>query len=128
MYWLVLSVVLGVTQGFGILFAQRFGAGDGGGLRQGIATAVLLCTGLGIALTLFTILFLEPLLILLNTPTEILSGAVSYLTYLFGGIGITIVYNLLSAILRSLGNSLVLLRAISSGRSGALTSRQRALS
>jgi hypothetical protein len=59
-YWLALAVVLGFTQGFGALFAQRFGAKDEVGLKRAIAQAVVLTTILSILLTAAFLLLLHP--------------------------------------------------------------------
>ena len=112
LYWLVLSFVLGVTQGFGIMFSQRFGAADEAGLRRAIMMAALLCAVIGITLTIAGVMSLRPLLVLLNTPVDIVDDAACYLYYVLGGISITITYNLLSAILRALGNSMAPLNAM----------------
>jgi len=50
-YWLLLSVVLGVSQGFGTLFAQRFGAKDLPALRRAFAAALSLTVAAGFLLS-----------------------------------------------------------------------------
>ncbi len=67
--------------------------------------AAWLCAGLAVMLTSIGVIHLRPLLVLLNTPPDLVTQAASYLRYLLGGGTITIAYNLLSAILRALGNS-----------------------
>lgn len=104
-YWLIFDMVLGLTQGFGTVLAQRFGAKDAPGLRRGIAMAGLLSISIGAVFSLFGVLFARPLLALLNTPQDILPGTAMYLHYMLGGMIITFIYNLLSTILRSLGDS-----------------------
>lgn len=105
LHWLVLSFILGVTQGFGILFSHRLGTKDMVGLRKGIAMAVLLCGIFAVVLTTGALWLTRPVLQLLNTPADIFQDTAIYLTILFSGITITITYNLLAAILRALGDS-----------------------
>ena len=49
--------------------------------------------------------FMKPLLILMNTPSDIFADAYSYIMIVSGGILAQMLYNLLSSILRALGNS-----------------------
>ncbi|MDR1532264.1 MAG: MATE family efflux transporter [Clostridiales bacterium] len=104
-YWLGVSVVLGLTQGFGVLFAQRFGARDEGGLKQAFAAAAVLSLLGGLLFSLLAALSVEPVLKLLNTPLNILEDAKLYLHILLGGLLLSFVYNLFCAVLRALGDS-----------------------
>lgn len=105
LHWLVVSVVLGISQGFGVVFAQRFGAKDISGLRRAFVTAaylaVFISALIGFAGATRSGLFLK----LLNTPAELLPEATIYLGWLLGGILITFAYNLLGAMLRAVGDS-----------------------
>jgi putative MATE family efflux protein len=103
--WTLLSVVIGLTQGFGILFAQRFGAKDECELRKAFGLAIALCACFGVALTAAGLLLAKPLLIALNTPSDILSDASVYLYIIFSGTPLAIAYNLAGTLLRSMGNS-----------------------
>lgn len=111
-YWLVLSFVLGITQGFGITFSHRFGAGNKASLRKAIAMAIVLSSIIGVALTAGALWLSRPLLVLLNTPSDIFEDTARYLAVVLTGIGITITYNLLAGILRALGNSKAPVRAM----------------
>ena len=104
LYWMLLGMIQGVTQGFGILMAREFGAKQYEGLRSVVGSATSLSA-------IFALLFLvlgqavaEPILQLLNTPTEIMSGSLLYLRIMFLGLPIVMAYNLLATILRSLGD------------------------
>lgn len=103
--WLVLGVVTGFTQGFGILMAQRFGAGDERGLRKSIALSAALSVGIALATTLISQLACAPVLKALNTPANIIDNAILYLRIMFGGIVAITFYNLLASVLRALGDS-----------------------
>lgn len=104
-YWLFLWSIHGLTQGFSILVAQSFGAGDYNKLRKIICTIILLCGIFSIILTTIALLALNPLLHLLNTPTTIFYNTRLYLRILFSANTIVIAYNMTAAISRSLGNS-----------------------
>lgn len=103
--WLVLGVVTGFTQGFGILMAQRFGAGDERGLRKSIALSAALSVVIALATTLISQLACVPVLRALNTPANIIGNAILYLRIMFGGIVVITFYNLLASVLRALGDS-----------------------
>ena len=103
--WLALGTATGFTQGFSILIAQTFGAKDDLRLNRILKTSFVLALGLSLILTGIMFMGMKPVLSLLQTPTDVMNGAISYLTVIFGGITITMMYNLFAAILRSLGNS-----------------------
>ena len=103
--WLVLGCMLGLTNGFGIVVSQRFGAGDEAGLRKAIAMAAVLTAVSIVVLTSTSLLLCGPVLKLMNTPAEALPLATTYSSTLFKGLCINMTYNLFGAILRALGNS-----------------------
>ena len=104
--WLVLGIITGFTQGFAILIAQDFGAGQTQRLKRDIAHSILLSIVFAFVLLLLSILLGKPILRCLQTPEKILPIAVSYMNVLFFlGIPIMMLYNLLASILRALGDS-----------------------
>lgn len=102
--WMMLGMLQGFTQGFGILMAQKFGSGEYKRLRQVVANSILLSVLIAVVMTSCGELFLEPILKLLNTPDDIRPITVSYLRIIFGGLPVVIAYNMAASILRSLGN------------------------
>ena len=88
-----------------VLTAQKFGAGDMQGMRRTVAGAGILSLLIGLFLTVTFILFMKPLLHLMNTPSDIFADAYKYIMIVSGGILAQMLYNLLSSILRALGNS-----------------------
>ena len=103
--WLVMGVVGGFAQGFSIMVAQRFGAGDIPGLRKAVGVSVTLTGIISLLTVILGIPLTRPLLRLLNTPDNIIDGAVAYLYIIIGCALITGAYNILACILRALGNS-----------------------
>ena len=94
-----------MTAGFTVLTAQKFGAGDMKGMRKTVAGAGILSFVVGALLTILFMAFMKPLLILMNTPSDIFADAYSYIMIVSGGILAQMLYNLLSSVLRALGNS-----------------------
>lgn len=105
--FLILGFVLGMTSGFTVLTAQKFGAGDQKAMRQTVGGAAILSIIMSLILTVFSMLFMKPLLRFMQTPADIFEDAYAYIMIICAGIAVTMLYNLLSSILRALGNSKV---------------------
>ena len=102
---LLLALFVGIATGAGIVVSQSFGARD----RKGLSKAIGNCISLTFVATVFIMIvgpiITRPMLELLDTPASILEWCVSYLKiYFFGIIGFFF-YNMLSGILRGLGDS-----------------------
>lgn len=110
--WLMLGMIQGLTQGFGILIAQNYGARNMADLRKAVAVSGILSALSALVLLMVGQLALTPVLKLLQTPDAILADALLYLRILFGGIPIIMAYNLFSCILRSLGDGKTPLHAM----------------
>lgn len=110
--WMMLGIIQGLTQGFAILMAQKFGAGMLEELKTVIGNSAVLSLVSSLALLLAGQLAARPVLTLLQTPTEILGDALLYLRIMYLGIPIVMAYNLLACILRSLGDSQTPLQAM----------------
>ena len=112
LYWMVLGMVQGVTQGFGILMAREFGAKQFESLRKVVGSSAslsLLCAGVFLVTGLVAA---KPMLQLMNTPAEILDWSLLYLKIMFWGIPLVTAYNLLACILRALGDGKTPLNAM----------------
>lgn len=103
--WLVTDMILGLTQGFGILFGQLFGKKQWPQLRQAAAAAAAVGLCAGAVMTVLGLAAAGPVLRLMNTPGPILPLAASYLRVLFCGILVTMFDRLVFTLLLSLGNS-----------------------
>ena len=104
LYWMWLGMIQGVTQGFGILMAREFGAKQFESLRSVVGSSMSLSALSALLLLILGQIAAEPILVLLNTPPEIMDGSLLYLRIMFLGIPIVMAYNLLATILRSLGD------------------------
>ena len=102
---LLLALFVGISTGAGIVVSQSFGAKDREGLSKGIGNCISLTFIATIAIMIVGPLITKPLLTLLDTPASIFDWCASYLNiYFFGIIGFFF-YNMLSGILRGLGDS-----------------------
>lgn len=110
--WLVLGIPTGFAQGFSILMSQTFGAGDSDGLKKSVAMSIVLSVIVATATLVLSEFLLLPTLRLLNTPDNVLPGSLLYLRIYFAGIPVSMAYNLLSSMLRALGDSRTPLRAM----------------
>ena len=103
--WLVLSIIIGFAQGFAIIPAQRFGAGDRERLRRSAAMGIALTGVLALLLTAGSLPSIAPVLRIMHTEAAIFGDAEIYLVIVFSGIPIVAGYNIFSSLLRSLGDS-----------------------
>ena len=110
--WLVFGVISGLTQGFSILVAQRFGSGDMRALRRAVSTIIFLSLATIVVFTAVGVAAVTPMLRMINTHESFFAMSQQYLYILYGGIAVTTAYNMLSCLLRALGNSRVPLIAM----------------
>ena len=103
--FLIIGFAQGLTSGLSIITAQRFGAKDAQGVRKSFATSILISLGVTVVLTTLSLLFLRPLLLLMQTPPELLDQAQDFISILLGGIFASMAFNLLSNMVRALGDS-----------------------
>ena len=93
-----------ILQGFSTFISRSFGEGNYKRMNQTIATSTVLCGIIGVLLTVLGLLVAKPLLLLLNTPEDILSGAITYLMTMISGTLIVAAYNMAGSILRAFGD------------------------
>ena len=103
--FLIIGFLQGLTAGFSVLTAQRFGAGDMKNMRKSVGTACVLSVIITVVMTAGSMLGMRSLLQFMNTPADIFDDAYAYIMIICGGIAATVLYNLLSGILRALGDS-----------------------
>lgn len=110
--WMMLGIIQGLTQGFGILMSQEFGAGRYDSLRKSVGNSTVLSFLFSIVLLGIGQLLARPVLNLLQTPPEILPNTLLYLRIMYMGLPIVMAYNLLASILRALGDGKTPLHAM----------------
>ncbi|GAA6285049.1 MATE family efflux transporter [Blautia caecimuris] len=100
------SIGMGATNGLAILLSQVIGAKNEQKKKNIIATSFFVSVILSVLITIVLEIFLEPILIVLNTPTEIFDMAKNYLSiYVLGYVAVYL-YLYFTAVLRSFGNTM----------------------
>ena len=79
MNFLVLGFVTGLTAGFAVITAQKYGAKDTAALKRSIAMNIILNVAFSVSMTVVALITTEPILRLINTPTEIFADAPAYI-------------------------------------------------
>ncbi len=103
--FMIIGFCIGVCNGFAIPIAQMFGAQDYKALRKFVTNSVWLSGTFALVTTVAVCVFCKPILVLMKTPSDIIDSAYTYIFIIFLGIPVTYLYNLLSGIIRSLGDS-----------------------
>ena len=102
---LLLALFVGVSTGAGIVISQNFGAGDRERLSNSIGNCITLAAIASAVTMLVGVTVTMPMLRLLDTPASILDWSGSYLKIIFWGVAGCAFYNILSGILRGMGDS-----------------------
>lgn len=103
--FLVLGFCMGSCTGFGVPIAKYFGAGKLDQMRNYVFNGALLTAGIAVILTALCSVFCPQILHMLSVPEDIYDNAYAYLLIIFLGMPFTLLYNYLSSILRSVGDS-----------------------
>ena len=103
--FLILGFCMGVCNGFAVPVAQRFGAKDESGLRKYVANCTWLSIIIAVLMTVLTVSLCRQILLWMKTPADIIDDSYRYIVIIFAGIPVTILYNMVSSIIRSLGDS-----------------------
>ena len=103
---LLLAIFVGVSTGAGIVISQHYGARDREGLSLAVGNCLTLAAIASVVIMILGPLITRPFLVLLGTPDSILEWCAGYLNIMFLGIVGFFFYNMLSGILRGLGDSL----------------------
>lgn len=102
---MLLVLFVGISAGVGIMVSQYFGAKSREELSKTIGTSIILTAVISLFMMIVMPPFIRSLLEMLNTPASILEDCTSYLVILlYGGAGMAY-YNILSGILRGMGDS-----------------------
>lgn len=103
---LLIVLFIGISMGASIIVAQYVGARNKEGLADTIGNCIILTAIASIIVSLVAVLGTRPMLELLNTPSSIIDWCVSYLIIMFLGSAGLAYYNILSGVLRGLGDSI----------------------
>ncbi len=102
---LLLALFIGISAGVGIMVAQYFGAKSRDDLSKTVGTCITLTALVSLFMMLVAPPFIRDFLRILNTPENVIEGSNSYLVISLYGIAGMAYYNILSGILRGMGDS-----------------------
>lgn len=103
--FMIIGFCMGVCNGFVIPVAQCFGAKKPADLRKYVFNGYICSIVFAILLTLASVIFCRRILIIMNTPADIIDHAYNYIVVIFIGIPTVFLYNMVSGVIRSLGDS-----------------------
>lgn len=103
--FMIIGFCMGVCNGFAIPVAQAVGSKNEVLLRKYVANSVWLSIVFAVISTVVVCVLCRSILIWMDTPSDIIEGSYDYIFVIFLGIPVVYLYNLLSGILRSLGDS-----------------------
>lgn len=105
LFMLAMVLTIGLSNGCAVVTGQRYGAGDMNGMRRSIGTSVVLSVIFVLLIMAIFHLTIDPVLVLMNLSPELLNDAKAYVMIIVDGLFAMMAYNLLSAVMRSLGDS-----------------------
>lgn len=103
--WFASGAVQALTIGFSTVTARYFGARDEEGVKRSFAAAIKLSAIISVLLAVVCTLFARPILQFMRTPDDIIDRAYGYIVWIFVGLVATALFNLLSNMIRALGDS-----------------------
>lgn len=105
LYSLITNFAFGLNNGLALNVSRQFGAGDEGKMRRSVCWMVTLSIASALVMTAISLVSRDLMADLLQIPIETRDGALDYLTVILAGIPFTMVYNMESALLQAVGNS-----------------------
>lgn len=102
---LLMSLLIGILNGFGIVIATYFGAKNETNMKKAIAGTLLFGTGMAVIISVLSLCFLTPILQFLNVSADLLTNAKAYISVILSGLVIATLYNVCASILRAIGDS-----------------------
>ena len=102
---LMITLLIGLSLGAGVLVAQRRGANDLEGVRRAVHTSILLSVAGGAVCGCGGFFAARPVLLLMNTPEDVVDLAALYMRVIFLGVPVNMLYNFSASILRAIGDT-----------------------
>ena len=103
--FLFFSLCLGMGAGVGIMISQNFGAGKDEYVKKIVGNSIYITLVAGILMSLVSVVFARPILTIMDTPEECMADALLYMRIVCGATFLVAAYNMISSILRALGDS-----------------------
>ena len=104
-FFFLVVVSLGFTNGLTIITAQSFGAKDYERMRRSVATSIILGLGFTLIFDLFIYSFLDVIMNVMNVPEGIYDDCRRFVMVICTGIVVIVAFNALSGFMRALGDS-----------------------
>lgn len=98
-------MIVGLAMGATVMIGQNIGAKKHEQTSRTIGNTITLFMVLSICITAILLFFVKPIVSIMSTPTEAISGTIAYLTICFIGIPFITAYNIISSIIRGMGDS-----------------------
>ena len=105
LFFLIMFIIVGLTNGFSVITGQRFGAKDYDGVRRSVTMSTILSFAFTLIFTLVCAI-MHQILFLMNVPADIYKDAYYYIQIVVLGLFVANFYNLLASIIRALGDSM----------------------
>lgn len=105
LFFLIMFIIVGFTNGFAVVTGQRYGAKDYDGVRDSAVVSTILSTIITFIFSVVCTVFMNPMLHWLNVPENIYHDAYWYIEIVIIGLITATFYNLLASIIRALGDS-----------------------
>ena len=103
--WFASGAIQSMTVGFSVVTAHHFGSGDEEKVKRSFAGAIKLSALISIALSVIYVLCARSMLTVMRTPDTLFEDAYNYIVWIFAGLIVTALFNLLSNMIRALGDS-----------------------
>lgn len=104
---MLVQFCMSLGNGFAIVCGRSFGSGNPDTMKRSVAGSLMIGGVTCVVLTLLCAIGLKPLLGLINTPADIIEESYTYISIIGMGLVVMFAYNLCSAMLRAIGNSVI---------------------
>ena len=102
---LIVEVFVGLTSGASVIMAQFYGARDRQNLNKTLHTAYAFAIVTGAVVSIMGFMISPNVLVMMKTPSELMTDSITYLHIYFCGMIFNIIYNMGASILRAVGDS-----------------------
>jgi putative MATE family efflux protein len=102
---LMISIFVGMSSATNVIVARKFGAGNKSGVSKAVHTAIAVCLCGGTVLMILGILLSRKILVLMDSPNDVIELATLYMRIYFIGIPAMLLYNFGSATMRAVGDA-----------------------
>lgn len=103
--FLFFSLCMGMGAGVGIMIAQHFGAGKDDYVKKIVGNSIYITLVAGLLMSIVSVTFARPILTLMKTPEACMPDALTYMRIVGGATFLVAGYNMISSILRAMGDS-----------------------